>query len=147
MRAATEQPVFLSDTVSDSGRRLWRVRMGPILLRNALLNLVSELEAKGFVFSDPPEPEELTELVLTGPGNRPLNAELFQDNGQWFIKAGEFHELTTAETLAAELRYLTNRPVQINEIAALDSSPIHRVRIGPLMRDDALIDLFQVAAD
>ena len=147
VRAATEQPVFLSDTVSDSGRRLWRVRMGPILLRNALLNLVSELEAKGFVFSDPPEPEELTELVLTGPGNRPLNAELFQDNGQWFIKAGEFHELTTAETLAAELRYLTNRPVQINEIAALDSSPIHRVRIGPLMRDDALIDLFQVAAD
>ena len=147
VRAATEQPVFLSDTVSDSGRRLWRVRMGPILLRNALLNLVSELEAKGFVFSDPPEPEELTELVLTGPGNRPLNAELFQDNGQWFIKAGEFHELTTAETLATELRYLTNRPVQINEIAALDSSPIHRVRIGPLMRDDALIDLFQVAAD
>ena len=144
LRGLTDRPVQISDAVDMAGAALHRVRIGPFPEGDALLDLISVLEMHGYSIANPPRLSAAGENPPERP-HRPLQALLVHENGEQFLQAGAYSERTSAAALAAELRGLTERPVQISEVARTNGPPLHRVRVGPLESDDPLIELFDIA--
>ncbi len=145
LRSLTDRPVILSDTVDKAGASLHRVRIGPLPSGEALLELIALLETQGYRIANPPP--RTADDIGNGPALSPrsLQALLVHEDGRRFLQAGAYGKRARAESLARELRGLTDRPVRITEAARANGAPLHRVRIGPLEPDDALIDLFGLA--
>ena len=142
LRGLTERPVQISNTVDKAGTALHRVRIGPVPSVDALEDLISVLEARGYRIANPPRPSS-DGASRPAPAKRPLHTLLIHEDGKLFLQAGAYSELSNAESAAAELRGLTDRPVRISEVARADRPPLHRVRIGPLEADDPLIARFE----
>ena len=144
LRSLTDWPVTISDTQDASGAPLHRVRTGPIVTSGALLDLITELETHGYSIANHP-PESAGGGVPAATLYNSLQTWLVEEGGERYLQAGAYRERSTAETLAAELRSLTERPVRISEVPRANGPPLNRVRIGPLVPDDPLIELFQTS--
>ena len=140
----TGRSVNISDTEDLGGVPLHRVRIGPVPSEDALLELIDVLRTHGFRVENPSWPPAL-EGLPPALAHLPLETLPIEDNGNRFLQVGAYSERSRAETLAAELRRLTDRPVRVSEVAQAHGPPLHRVRIGPLNPDDSLIELFRLA--
>ncbi len=60
---------------------------------------------------------------------------------QWFLQAGAFGDINSAQKLQGRLSYITQLPVEI--ISPKDAGDIYRVRIGPSKEQATLVKLQQ----
>ena len=138
LRALTDHSVDILEASSLDGSSYWRVRIGPVMLRETLLDLVGTLEEAGYDVANAPTPAAGSGR-FAGTANQPLQAMVVLEDGERFLQVGAYSERATAETLAAELRHLTGREVGVAETGPTNDPLLYRVRIGPLEPDDALI--------
>ena len=142
LRWLTDQSVEITDMESDAGVRLHRVRVGPISSEQALLETMAMFEASGYSMASPwqaPAPSGPELAAQDGS----MKTMLVHEDGEQFLQAGAFSERGTAETLAHELRELTELPVRISVVVQADGPPLHRVRVGPIASDDPLLERFK----
>ena len=141
LHALTGHSVTISDAPTANGLPSQSVRIGPILLRDTLPGIIDFLEAKGYQIVNTLPPPTGSSGLFIGPTNQPLQTWPIRHNGESFLQVGAYRKRTTAESLAAELRHLTTRAVNIVETDSDSEMLLYRVRIGPLRPDDPLIDL------
>lgn len=137
----TSHPVQVTNRADGTGARLHRVLAGPVTSEQDLVELMEVFETRTDLPADRPPSPVLGTLEL-GAENNGITMLLVQEDGERFLQAGAFSERATAETLADELRGLTERPVAISLIHRADAPALHRVRVGPLDPDDPLLELF-----
>ena len=137
----TSHPVQVTNRADATGARLHRVLAGPVTSEQDLVELMEVFETRSDLPADRPPSPVLGTLEL-GAENNGITMLLVQEDGERFLQAGAFSERATAETLADELRGLTERPVAISLIHRADAPALHRVRVGPLDPDDPLLELF-----
>ncbi|MDD9962096.1 MAG: tetratricopeptide repeat protein [Gammaproteobacteria bacterium] len=139
LRALTDHSVAILGAPSPDDSPSWQVRIGPIILRETMLNLFGVLDAAGYEVVNMPALNGNSGL-LTGVANWPLETMVVHENDARFLQVGAYGNRVTAESLAAELRDLTDRGVSILETDPGKGPLLHRVRLGPLEPDDPLID-------
>lgn len=91
---------------------------------------VAEVEVEIIVPDDQPPPP----LRADGDGFEPGRAELDVDVAEAFLQVGAYGALASAEAEARRLETLIELPVVIH--SRTQAPEIHRVRIGPLARDE-----------
>ena len=138
----TEQPVQISIVDDMAGTLLHRVRIGPVPSEDALLDLISVLETHGYRITNLP-PSSSEDVNHLARAQHQLRTFLIHKKGGLFLQVGAYSERANAESLATQLRGLTERPVRISEVVRENRSPLHRVRVGPLAEDDPFIALFE----
>ena len=138
LRELTELPVRMSLITHADGPPLHRVRIGPISSEQALLETTAAFEARGHLIVNPPQLSILSALELWVEESS-METLLIREDGEQFLQAGAFSEREAAETLAQELRALTELPVRISVVTHADGRPLHRVRIGPIDPGDPLL--------
>ena len=134
----TEQRVRITDTETGAGARLHRVRVGPIASEQVLLETMATFEAGGYSMANPLQ-SSAPSAPEAGLEDGSTMAILVRAEGEQFLQAGAFAERSTAETVAGELRELTELPVRISVVDRADDPPLHRVRVGPIGSDDPLL--------
>ncbi|MDE0272505.1 MAG: tetratricopeptide repeat protein [Gammaproteobacteria bacterium] len=139
LRALTDHSVAILGAPSPDDSPSWQVRIGPIILRETMLNLFGVLDAAGYEVVNVPALNGNSGL-LTGVANWPLETMVVHENDARFLQVGAYGNRVTAESLAAELRNLTDRGVSILKTDPGKGPLLHRVRLGPLEPDDPLID-------
>ena len=142
IRWRTEQSAQITETETSAGVLLHRVRIGPISSEQTLLEMLAMFEALGYSSANPLPSSTLSALELWLEDNS-MDMLLVDEEGEPFLQAGAFSERGTAETLAHELRELTELPVRISVTVQADGPSLHRVRVGPIGADDPLLIRFQ----
>ena len=135
----TAEPVNISDVENEPGVPLYRVRIGPLSSGGALA-LVAEMESHGYRVANPgrafdQDQDPVSRLL------RRLTVQLVGGDGGQYLQVGAYRDRAAAESLAEQLRDATDRPVRVSQVEH-DDGPLHRVRIGPLVPDDRLIEMF-----
>lgn len=135
LRAVTDHPVAGAEMTDPDGRRLSRVRIGPVPSDEKLRDLAVALEAHGFG----------TLSLRTAP-DRPYRAApgpplVVEDEGGLWVQAGAYAVKPSAEELAARLSALTGHPTLVAGIASSGEEAVYRVRIGPLTSGETLADV------
>ncbi len=134
----TEQRVQITGTETGAGVRLHRVRVGPISSELVLLETMATFESAGYAMANPLQ-SSAPSAPEAGLEDGSMRTILVRTDGEQFLQAGAFAERSTAETVAGELRELTELPVRISVVDRADDPPLHRVRVGPIGSDDPLL--------
>ncbi len=142
LRPLTGHPATLSETSDANGATLHRVRVGPIPADDALSEAISALESQGYRIANPPLPAAAAGVSAATPAEQSPPWAVTVD-GERFLQVGAFGERAKAESLAAELRGRTDRPVRVSEVVRENGSALHRVRIGPLAPNDSMNELLE----
>ena len=110
------------------GNPLYRVRIGPIASDATLAALLGALRSSygsGWVL-----PSMGTERRST--------AFIVHEDSERFLQMGAYAARSTANALVSELRGQVDGDVRITEVLRGGGEPIYRVRIGPIVSDEAL---------
>ena len=156
LRRVTEQPVRVTEH-----RGLHRVRIGPLKSRDGLQALMGALREAGFGGVEGVKDAEMaqTEPVepLTPPADQPATPPesipapepkpsqvpasavrgfpVDVDGGR-FLQMGAYGNRDVAETLARQLRNVTDERVRVASTELRNGEVVHRVRIGPVSEED-----------
>ena len=128
LRLVTSESVFVAEAPSDDGNPLYRVRVGPIASDAALAALLGALRSSygsGWVL-----PSVGTEARST--------AFVVHEGSERFLQMGAYAARSTANALVSELRGQVDGDVRITEVTRGGGESIYRVRIGPIVSDEAL---------
>ncbi len=136
----SEPPAQISETSDASGTPLHRVRIGPIDPDDELWEWIERLESRGYQFVSPASASAVAGDSNAKPHRR-WNTWLVNVDGKRYLQAGAYRTRGTADSVATELRGLTDRPVRVSEFEPENGPTLHRVRIGPLEPDDSRSEL------
>lgn len=153
LRDATDQTVRVVELPE-----LYRVRIGPIDSREALMALVDDLWQAGYgavrlpSSAKDPSGAAPAEQGAAEADAAPLQfifeqgspAFVVQENGSRFLQFGAYRDRDAAATSATRLQDLTGERVHVSE-AEIDGATLHRVRAGPIESEEALRGLVEAA--
>ena len=149
-------PVRIVEAELANGETMYRVQVGPIGSRRALMSLSETLISRGYgtvrVLSGSdaesaagsPQPVSPQQLLAPVSPQRRVRAFIVHEDGRRFLQMGAYAVRATADTLASQLRLVTLNPVLVVQAPGNDGKTLHRVRIGPVDADASLSALLDV---
>ena len=143
LQALTGHGTHVSASASPDHEELYRVRIGPMATHEALVALADRLEVAGYGVMDITAPDDPNAPAAPGappPGSQTLPF-VVREGDALFVQAGAYASRATAEEVAARLRALTDRPVEMSPTRGPGDASLFRVRVGPIPSHEALLEL------
>lgn len=147
-------PVRVVEAELANGETMYRVQVGPIGSRRAMMELSEMLISGGYgtvrILPESATADSVPNDALPAPppppssaSERRVKAFTVHEDGERFLQMGAYAVRATADTLASQLRLVTSEPVFAAEALNDDGEFLYRVRIGPIESDASLATLLR----
>lgn len=141
----TRHGAGVSEATLPGGRRVYRVRLGPVESGQALDDLANALEAQGYGRVETRLDPGAQRTPPAQPAPPPI---IVRAGGRQFVQTAAYATAEAAEAAADRIRVIVDQPVRIDEARADGDRILHRVRVGPVPSYEALVrvaDALEVA--